>query len=159
MVLLAPLATACGPTLTTPERARQLATTTCQKAPPPQDELRAIDAMRVYSVKPAERLTYGSGITQSMGATMIIDPPRGTHNKAFGRMLRCHALRVLDGEVDPARIPNNPFFLDGSWVAVDMSIDEGSLIVTVSGENVSDNLKLVARAKAFAATHASDPVQ
>jgi hypothetical protein len=87
------------------------------------------------------------------GVYLVVRPPGGVDPERFARTLRCHNLRVLDGEVDASRIPNDPYGLRDSWLEIDVKLDAGNYVVTLVGDHVSDTLRILQRAKAYAAAH------
>jgi|HubBroStandDraft_6_1064221.scaffolds.fasta_scaffold375014_2 hypothetical protein len=149
--LVAMLGTGCSQAL--PARAAMMESAECRGASPAQQELGEVERMTVLAARPACHLNYCSGVFQVMGVKLVVRPPEGLSLEQFAQTLRCHNLRVLDGEVDASRIPDDPYGLSDSWLDIDVKAEGGNFVVTLNGDRVSDNLRILQRATAFAAAH------
>lgn len=157
-VALAAVATGCSPSVSLPARAATMETAECRDEAPAREELGEIQRMTVLAARPACHLNYCSGVFQVMGVKLVVKPPQGVTQEQFARTLRCHNLRVLDGAVDDAsRIPDDPYGLSDSWLDIDVKTEGGNFVVTLNGDRVSDNLRILHRATAFAASHGPSP--
>jgi hypothetical protein len=125
----------------------------CRDALPAEEEARALESIRVLDVRPKFHQSGCNGVCAVWGAYLVLRPPDPVEPERFARMLRCHSLRVLDGEVDPSRIPNDPYSLRDSWLEIDVKADASNYFVTLVGDHVADTLHILQRAKAYAATH------
>jgi len=94
------------------------------------------------------------GTCQVRAVTLVVRPPQGVTLARLDRMLRCHNLRVLDGEIDASRIPNDPYGLPDSWLEIEVKPEDGNFRVTLSGDRISDTLRILERARTYAAAHA-----
>ncbi|MGD0677246.1 MAG: hypothetical protein ABSC94_17655 [Polyangiaceae bacterium] len=92
-----------------------------------------------------------NGECRVTGVQLFVRPPGGVTPERFAQMLRCHSLRVLDGEVDASRISNDPYSLRDTWIESDVRMADGHFVVTLVGDHISDNLRIEQRAKAYAA--------
>jgi hypothetical protein len=137
-----------------PARAASVEASECRDALTAEDEARAVDAMTVLSARASRYQDPCRGTCQIRTVKLVVRPPEGVTLSRFERTLRCHNLRVLDGEVDASRIPNDPYGLRDSWLEIDVKLDAGNYVVTLSGDRVSDTLRILDRARAYAAAHA-----
>ena len=147
------LAVGCAAPVPLPARAASMEASACRDAPPPEEEARAIESIRVLQVRPKFHQNACNGVCTVWGVYLVVRPPAGVDPERFAQMLRCHNLRVLDGEVDAARIPNDPYGLRDSWLEIDVKVDAGNYVVTLVGDQISDTLRILQRAKAYAAAH------
>jgi hypothetical protein len=148
------LAFGCAAPVPLPARAASVEASECRDALPAEDEARAVDAMTVLSARATVYQDPCRGTCQIRTVKLVVRPPQGVTLSRFDRILRCHNLRVLDGEVDASRIPNDPYGLRDSWLEIEVKPEDGNFNVTLSGDHVSDTLRILDRAKAYAATHA-----
>lgn len=144
---------ACTPPVPLPARAASMVAYECRDALPAEEEARAIESIRVLAARPKFHQNACNGVCTVYGVYLVVRPPGGVDPGRFARTLRCHNLRVLDGEVDASRIPNDPYGLRDSWLEIDVKLDAGNYLVTLVGDRVSDNLRILQRAKAYAAAH------
>jgi hypothetical protein len=144
---------ACAKPVPLPVRAASMEAIECRDALPAEDEARALDSIRVLEARPKFHQNACNGVCTVLGVYLVVQPPGGVDPERFARMLRCHHLRVLDGEVAASRIPNDPYGLRDSWLEVDVKLDAGNYVVTLVGDQVSDTLRILQRAKAYSAAH------
>jgi hypothetical protein len=147
------LAGACATPVPLPARAASMEANECRDALPVEEEARALESIRVLAVRPKFHQNACNGVCTVWGVYLVVRPPGGVDPERFARMLRCHNLRVLDGEVEASRIPNDPYGLRDSWLEIDVKLDSGNYVVTLVGDRISDNVHILQRAKAFAAAH------
>jgi hypothetical protein len=147
------LAGACATPVPLPARAASMEAGECRDALPAEEEARALESIRVLGVRPKFHQNACNGVCTVWGVYLVVRPPGGVDPERFARMLRCHNLRVLDGEVDPSRIPDDPYGLRDSWLEIDVKVDAGNYVVTLVGDHVWDTLRILQRAKAYAAAH------
>jgi len=143
----------CARPVPLPARAASMEASECRDALPAEEEVRALESIRVLAVRPKFHQNACNGVCTIWGVYIVVRPPGGIDPERFSRMLRCHNLRVLDGEVDASRIPNDPYGLRDSWLEIDVKVDAGNYVVTLVGDQISDNLRILQRAKAYAAAH------
>jgi hypothetical protein len=156
MAVLGLLAGACAMPVPLPVRAASMEANECRDAPPAAEEARALESIRVLAVRPKFHQNACNGVCTVWGVYLVVRPPRGADPERFARMLRCHNLRVLDGEVDAAQIPDDPYGLLDSWLEIHVDVDSGNYVVTLVGDHVSDTLHILQRAKAYAAAHRAE---
>jgi hypothetical protein len=118
-----------------------------------QDEERMLEAIPVLRAEPKVHMATCSGAGQVFGVRLILLPPEGVTADRLSHILQCHSARVLLGQVDHAQLPNDPTWLPDSWVDIDVKAEGATFVVTLNGEHVSDNLRILHRATAFAAAH------
>jgi|HubBroStandDraft_4_1064222.scaffolds.fasta_scaffold29833_1 hypothetical protein len=147
------LVTGCEGRVPLPVRAASMEGSACRDALPPEDEARALESTTVLEARAHIHENACNGACQVFGVYLVVRPPEGVTPQRFARMLRCHNLRVLDGEVSASRIPDDPYGLPDTWLDLDVTPWEGNLLVTLSGDHVSDTLRILHRAKAYAAAH------
>ena len=147
------LAFGCAARVPLQARAASVEASECRDALPAEDEARAVEALTVLSARATRYQDPCRGTCQIRTVTLVVRPPQGVTLSRFERTLRCHNLRVLDGEVDASRIPNDPYGLRDSWLEIDVKLDAGNYVVTLVGDHVSDTLRIFQRAKAYAAAH------
>jgi hypothetical protein len=148
------LAFGCAARVPLQARAASVEASECRDALPAEDEARAVDAMTVLSAHAALYQDPCRGTCQIRTVKLVVRPPQGVTLSRFDQILRCHNLRVLDGEVGASRIPNDPYGLRDSWLEIEVQPEDGNFLVTLSGDHVSDTLQILHRAKAYAAAHA-----
>ena len=148
------LAFGCAARVPLPARAASVEASECRDALPAEDEARVVDSMTVLSARATFYQDPCRGTCWIRTVKLVVRPPQGVTLSRFERILRCHNLRVLDGEVDASRIPNDPYGLRDSWLEIEVKPEDGNFHVTLSGDNISDTLRILDRAKAYAAAHA-----
>jgi hypothetical protein len=148
------LGSGCAAPVPLPARAASMEASECRDALPAEDEAKAVDAMTVLSARATLYQDPCRGTCQIRTVKLVVRPPQGVSLSHFNRTLRCHNLRVLDGEVDASRIPNDPYGLRDSWLEIEVKPEDGNFQVTLSGDHISDTLRILDRAKAYAAAHA-----
>jgi hypothetical protein len=153
VIALGLLASGCAMPVPLPVRAANMEASECRDALPAEEEARALESMRVLGVRSKFHQNACNGVCTVWGVYVSVRPPVGIDTERFGRMLRCHNLRVLDGHEDASRIPNDPYGLPDTWLEIDVKVDAGNYLVTLVGDRVSDTLRILARAKAYAGAH------
>jgi hypothetical protein len=147
------LAGACAAPIPLPAQAARMEADECRDAPPAEEEARVLESIRVLEARPKFHQNACNGVCAVWGVYLVVQPPVGVEPERLARMLRCHNLRVLDGEVDASRIPNDPYGLRDSWLEIDVKPDAGNYLVTLAGDHFADTLRILQRAKAYAAAH------
>jgi hypothetical protein len=119
-----------------------------------QDDPRLVRTTPVLQVE--GRYDYHeSGIGKVTATRIVVRPPEGVSALRMTRVLQCHTARVVLGRPGAAELPNDPYVLPDTWVDIDVKEEEGNYVVLVSADRVSDNLRVLRRAKDFAAVQRS----
>jgi hypothetical protein len=69
------------------------------------------------------------------------------------RILQCHSARVLLGQVSPEAVRNDPYWLPGKWVNIEVTPENGNFAVTLSADSLRDNLQVLGHANDYANDH------
>jgi hypothetical protein len=149
---------ACAMPLSLRARAVSMEANECRDALPAEEEARTLESIRVLEVRPKFHQDACNGACTVYGVYLVVRPPAGLGPERLAQILRCHNLRVLDGQADATGIPNDPYGLLDSWLEIDVKLDAGNYLVTLVGDHVSDTLRILQRAKAYAAAHGAGPV-
>jgi hypothetical protein len=147
------LAGACGGRGPLAARAASTEASECRDALPPEDEARALESIAVVGASSRFHQNACNGECRITAVQLVVRPPRGVTLERFAQMLRCHSLRVLDGDVDASRIPIDPYGLRDTWLEIDVSVADGNFIVKLMGDSISDTLRIQQRAMAYAGAH------
>jgi hypothetical protein len=121
-------------------------------------DLRVIDGMTVLAVHPVYSYVHTATTGTDkvvIGAELLIRPPEAIDTQRVLRILQCHGARAVLGKRDLSKFPDDPFWLDGAWVEIQLEPEAGNLGLTVQTDGVQKNLEVLARARAFATTHRS----
>jgi len=147
---------ACVHEPTPGERAASSVRAQCGDPKASQDETRVLREMTVIK---AEAITFPSGAsTRSNSNTMsgtrlLVRPPDGVSAWELALILRCHRAKGLLGESGFAALPADPFYVPDTWVAINVKVETGFLVVELSADPGWQNVDLLHRAIAFADTH------
>ncbi len=95
--------------------------------------------------QPASKLALQEHI---VGARLGFAALPGLTPEWIERTLECHASRVLLRRAQP--VPNDPYWLPDSWVAVSVESRGDSFLVTLRGESPEAGGKILEHAQAFA---------
>ena len=87
------------------------------------------------------------------GVKLVLRPPTGVTAEEMTRILQCHSARVLLGKVNPAEIPNDPYWLADRWLDIQVTPENGNFAVTISADSVNDNIEVLGRATRYAHEH------
>jgi hypothetical protein len=143
---------------TTPEtRALQVERLQCEADT--SDEMDAVffRGMTVLAVEPVyshiHNVRTGTELRVA-GTKLVVRPPEPVDLLTFARILQCHSARAILGHLDRSRFPDDPFWLDGSWLDISLEPEAGNLAITVAADGVADNLLVLRRARAFGALRA-----
>jgi len=130
----------------------------CEPGATGESLVRSIAVLRVQPLYSHVR-TANTSEERVNGAKLLVRPPQGVGAEQLTRALQCHSARVLLGQISRDAIPNDPYWLPDTWVAIDVTPEDGNFAVTVSAETVRDNLAVFGRANHYADAHmvASDP--
>jgi hypothetical protein len=147
---------ACVHEPTPAERAASSVRAQCGDPKASQDETRVLREMTVIKTEP---ITFPSGAsTRSNSNTMsgtrlLVRPPDGVSAWELALILRCHRAKGLLGESGFAALPADPFYVPDTWVAINVKVETGFLVVELSADPGWQNVDLLHRAIAFADTH------
>jgi hypothetical protein len=120
------------------------------------DEARVV---RETTVVDAEPVTFVAWSTRQQGGHVVggtklfVNAPQGMGAGEMARILACHGARALLGEVDPAMLAGDPFYLPDGWIDSEVTEEDGLLVVKLSAETTWQNLIVLHRAVAFANAH------
>jgi hypothetical protein len=87
------------------------------------------------------------------GVKLVLRPPSGVTAEELTRILQCHSARVLLGKVDPASIPDDPYWLADRWLDIHVTPENGNFAVTIEADSVHDNIEVIGRATRYAQGH------
>jgi hypothetical protein len=142
---------ACEASLPISARAAQVESNQCAGVPAGPDEQRLMRRIAVLKAESKCHVDYCSGVAQVFAVRLVVRAPAGVTAEQLGTLLRCHGARALLGEVDRSQLGDDPYWLPGSWVDIDVRDAANSFVVTLTGNTVTDNLHILRRAEAFAA--------
>jgi hypothetical protein len=149
---------ACASTLPPASKAAEVERIQCSDANAAGD-LRVLTDAKVIEARPlySHVITGNNGFEERVdGAKLVIRPPEGISPEQMTRILQCHSARALLGQVDRSQFPDDPFWLPETWVSIEVKPDNGNYSVTLEANDIPTNLKLAARAKAYAEAHPLD---
>jgi hypothetical protein len=128
----------------------------CEPTTSDEVDLRLMAKMEVLSVHPIyshiHNATTGTE-KRVAGTRLLIRPPEGIDPPRVVRILQCHSARSVLGQLDRSRFPNDPFWLDGTWLEIGVEAETGNLSVSVAADDIPRNLAILERSRAFAAAH------
>jgi len=131
----------------------------CDSSSSSQDDV--VRSVAVLHVQPlySHVRTGNTSEERVNGAKLMVRPPKGVSAEQLTRILQCHSARVLLGQLNSSAVPNDPYWLPDTWVAIDVKPEDGNFAVTVSADTLRDNLQVYSRANHYADDHmvASDP--
>jgi len=125
----------------------------CDAASSP-DDLRVAQTARVLQVE-GHYMADTSGIRKVIGARVVLRPPPGVSADRMTRILQCHNARVMLGRAGEVQWPDDPYVLPNTWVDIDVKEVEGNFVAAISADRISDNIRVLQRARAFAAAQAA----
>jgi hypothetical protein len=139
-----------------PARAAKVERQTCAGAGSEEDAEETLRKTTVLRAESKCHVDYCNGVGQVFGVKLTVVPPEGVTADRLARTLQCHGARAILGRLDVSKIADDdPYWLPGSWVEIEVQREAGHLLVTLNGDHVSDNIRLLRRATAYAASHAS----
>jgi hypothetical protein len=161
-VLGAPCATSsCVQEPTPVQRATSVASLQCADPRDSQDEARVLQETTVLKAEP---ITFHAGMSTRSeggftvgGTKLFVRAPDGVSADEMTRILQCHVAKALLGQVDPASLANDPYYLPNTWVDVDARPEQGFMVVRLIADRVWQNLAVLHRATAFADAHRQVP--
>jgi hypothetical protein len=87
------------------------------------------------------------------GVKLVVRPPTSVTAEDLTRILQCHSARVLLGRVNPADVPDDPYWLADRWLDINVAPENGNFAVTVVADTVHDNMEVIDRATRYAHDH------
>jgi hypothetical protein len=150
------VAPACVHEPTPVERAVSVARERCVDPTMTRDPARVL---RETTVVKAEPITFVQWSTRQQGGRVVggtkvfLNAPAGISAREMGRILACHSARALLGEVDPAALAGDPFYLPDGWIDSHVTEEDGFLVVKLSADTTWQNLIVLHRAVASANAH------
>lgn len=88
-----------------------------------------------------------------VGARLVVRPPPGVTAETLTRALQCHSARALLGQVDTTEFGDDPFWLPGAWLDIEVKSEDGNFAVELRANSVAEGLKTFHSATAFAEAH------
>jgi hypothetical protein len=128
----------------------------CDGATSTDIDVRVIEGATVLAIEPVYTYVHTATTGTEMqvaGVKLVIRPPEAIDAERLLRILQCHSARAVLGQLDPSKFPDDPYWLAGAWLAIDLVPEAGNLAVTVEADGIHKNLQVLARARAFAAAH------
>ncbi len=145
---------ASSPSSTT--TAAKVARLQCDGSANSDDEVRLLTSTKVLRVEPiySHVLTSNNNSEARVnGAKLLIRPPQAMTAEQMTRILQCHSARVLLGQANGGAVASDPYWLADSWVDIDVKPENGNFAVTVSADNIHDNLQVLSRAHHYGDDH------
>jgi hypothetical protein len=143
-------------TVTPATKANSVEQVQCDSATSTETDVRVIEGATVLAVEPVYTYvhTATTGTDRKVaGVKLLIRPPEAMDAEQVLRILQCHSARAVLGQLDASRFPDDPYWLAGAWLAIDLVPEAGNLAVTVAADDIHQNLQVLARARAFASAH------
>jgi hypothetical protein len=103
----------------------------------------------------AQYSSHTSGVSQVFATRIVMRPPEGVSVDRMTRILQCHAARQALGHADGPPIANDPFYLPNTWLNISVRQEDGNFVAAIGADTTDQNLKVLRRAKAYAAAQAS----
>jgi len=153
-------ASACVNEWTPVERAAEVARVQCTDPRVSQNEARIVRETTVIAVEPITFVTWSTraqGGRTVGGTKLVVNAPDGVTADTLARVLLCHTAKALLGEVEPAALAGDPFYLADGWIQSEVKSENGFLVVKLSADTVWQNLIVLRRATAFADAHRAAP--
>jgi len=150
------VAAACAGALPPESKAAEVERVQCGDETAAADDLRVLTNAKVIDARPlySHVITGNNGLEARVdGTKLVIRPPEGVSPERMTRILQCHSARALLGQIDRSQLPDDPFWLPDTWVSIEVKPENGNYAVTLEANDIPTNLKLAARAKAFADAH------
>jgi hypothetical protein len=132
-------------------RAAEVEQRECTEGDAARQQEQALRATTVVDVASKCHIATCSGAGQVFGVRLWMRPPSGVSAGDLAAMLRCHGARALLGRAESPLAVDDPYSLPDAWVGIEVKPVQDAFLVTLNGESVSDNLRLLHRAAAFAA--------
>jgi hypothetical protein len=150
------LSTAC--LFPSPESTRspvEVAETYVKQCKVEDDDSRVIDVSNILSVAPAYATvptSNNNSQTRLLGAEIRLRAQPGLSRVWVDHVLRCHESARLRGASTMADADNDPFWLPGKWLDVDVREDQGLFVVQLTHYEVAPAKAELERARRASAT-------
>jgi hypothetical protein len=154
--IAASLVCACATAVPPSAKAAEVERIQCDSGPTGADDIHLLQSAAVIRSEPlySHVITGNNGFEERVdGAKLIIRPPAGVSAERMTRIIQCHSARALLGQADRANFVDDPFWLPDTWVTVEVTPENGNYAVTLEANDVPTNIRLAARARAFADAH------
>jgi hypothetical protein len=145
-------ATGCSQGVSPIVRAASVEQVQCGDATSVREDLAILQETTVLSVEPTYIVDTCWGTWQVSGTKLLMSPPPGVSPERLARALQCHGARALLGRADASMV-DDPYGSPDGWVNIDATPGADRLAVTLQADTVSNNVRVLRRAKAFAARH------
>jgi hypothetical protein len=96
----------------------------------------------------------GGNQSELRGAIVDVQPIQGVTAEWLDRALECHSAKRVLGQTKDAAGSNDPFWLPGSIVDIDVRSAKDGFRIAVAGSTPADAQQILSRAKAFAGAKA-----
>jgi hypothetical protein len=130
----------------------------CESSTSDGFDSRLLAGMTVLAVQPIYSYvhTATTGTDKKVAGTkLLIRPPEGIDSPRVLRILQCHSARAVLGHLDHSLVADDPFWLEGAWLDIDLEQEAGNLALRVVADDIPKNLAVLGHARAFASVHPS----
>ncbi len=93
----------------------------------------------------------GGNYSRLIGASIKLFAGKGFTAEWLDRALECHSARRVLGRIPATAIPDDPFWLPGRMVDIEVAATRDGFQVYIRGQNVKDAEEILARVNAFVA--------
>jgi hypothetical protein len=143
-------------------QAAQVEQMQCDDSTSAQEAARILQTTKVISSEPIYSNVptgYDDIEHRVNGAKLLVRPPEGVSPERMTRILQCDSARQLLGRVDRVALPDDPYWLPGSWVDIRVTPEDGNYAVSIEANTITKSLQVYARAVAYADAHPLDGPQ
>lgn len=91
----------------------------------------------------------GGNYSRLIGASIKLRALKGFTAVWLDRALECHNARRVLGRIPADTLPNDPFWLPGKMVDIDVAATRAGYQLFIRGQNIRDAEKILGRANAF----------
>jgi hypothetical protein len=133
-------------------RAASVEKARCDDATSAREDLAILADTTVLSVEPTYVVDTCWGTWQVSGTKLRMSPPHGVSPERLARILQCHGARALLRRADASMV-DDPYWSPDGWVDIDATPAAGWLAVVLRADGVSNNVRVLRRATAFATLH------
>jgi hypothetical protein len=91
----------------------------------------------------------GGNYSRLIGASIRLRAVRGFTAAWLDRALECHSARRVLERIPTTTLPNDPFWLPGRMVDIEVAATRAGFQVFVRGQTIKDSEEILARANAF----------
>jgi hypothetical protein len=144
--------TGCSQAASPVARAASVEQRQCGDATAMLDDLAILRNTTVLSVEPTYVVDTCWGTWQVSGTKLLMSPPEGVSPDRLARVLRCHGARALLRRADASMV-DDPYWSPDGWVDIEATPVAGRLAILLRADTVQKNIRVLRRARAFAALH------